>query len=97
MRTNIIKEKHCGSLGGHFGVEKTLEQVRRYYYWPKMQSDVRKFVEKCVFVEKPRVLVQMKVFTNHFQFQIGHGNPSTWTLCWSYPKLKGDLIVCLLL
>lgn len=25
MRDNIIKEKHQGSLGGHFGLDKTLE------------------------------------------------------------------------
>ena len=31
-RENIIKEKHCGSMFGHFGIEKTLEQVRRIYH-----------------------------------------------------------------
>lgn len=36
MRENLIKEKHSGSLGGHFGLDKTLDQVRRFYYWPKM-------------------------------------------------------------
>ena len=36
IRENIIKEKHCGSLAGHFGVDKTLEQVRRFYFWPRM-------------------------------------------------------------
>ena len=25
IRDNIIKEKNCGSLVGHFGVDKTLE------------------------------------------------------------------------
>ena len=24
-RENIIKEKHCGSMSGHFGLDKTLE------------------------------------------------------------------------
>jgi len=48
MRLNIIREKHCGTMAGHFGLDKTLDLVRRYYYWPKLQSDVRKFVETCV-------------------------------------------------
>ena len=46
MRNNIIKEKHVGSLGGHFRINKTLEQVSRYYHWPRLQIDVKKFVEK---------------------------------------------------
>ena len=36
MRENIIREKHNGGLGGQFGLDKTLEQVNRYYYWPKL-------------------------------------------------------------
>ena len=36
IRENIIKERHCGGLGGHFGLDKTLELVKRFYYWPKM-------------------------------------------------------------
>ena len=47
MRENIIKEKHSGGLSGHFGQDKTFAQVNAFYYWPKMQTDVKKFVEKC--------------------------------------------------
>ena len=53
-RENIIKEKHCGSMSGHFGLDKTLEQVRRFYYWPRMQSDVRRFVESCMVCQKAK-------------------------------------------
>ena len=28
MRDNVIREKHCGGLGGHFGLNKTLELVK---------------------------------------------------------------------
>ena len=46
MRENIIKEKHCGGLGGNFGLDKTLELVKRFYFWPKMQTEIRIFLEK---------------------------------------------------
>lgn len=36
MRDNIVKEKHSGGLGGHFGLNKTLDLVRRFYFWPRM-------------------------------------------------------------
>ena len=54
MRDNIIKEKHCGGMSGHFGLDKTLEVVRRYYHWPKLQNDVRKFVETCVICQQAK-------------------------------------------
>ena len=45
MRENLIQEKHNGSLGGHFGVFKTIELAQRFYYWPKLVKDVTKYVE----------------------------------------------------
>ena len=54
MRTNIIKEKHSGTMGGHFGLDKTLELVRRYYYWLKLQTDVRNFVETCMICQRAK-------------------------------------------
>ena len=45
MRENIIKEKHSGGLSGHFGQDKTFAQVNAFYYWPKMQIDIKIFVE----------------------------------------------------
>ena len=53
-RENIIKEKHCGGMLGHFGLDKTLEQVKRFYHWPKLQSDVRKFVDSCIICQKAK-------------------------------------------
>ena len=52
MRDNIIQEKHSGELSDHFGLDKTLELVRRNYFWPKLQKDVRKFVEECTIFQK---------------------------------------------
>ena len=54
MRTNIIKKKHSGTMGGHFGLDKTLELVRRYYYWPKLHNDVRNFVETCMIFQRAK-------------------------------------------
>ena len=54
MRENIIKEKHCGALAGHFGLDKTLDLVKRFYYWPRMPMDARKFLEACVICQKEK-------------------------------------------
>lgn len=47
MRENIVWEKHNGGLAGHFGINKTLEQLGHFYYWPKMSRDVQRFVNMC--------------------------------------------------
>jgi len=47
MRKNIIQEKHSGGLAGHFGIDKTTAQVRHFYFWPKLQRDVQRYVRRC--------------------------------------------------
>lgn len=49
-----MKEKHCGGLASHFGIDKTLELVRRFYFWPKMQTKIRKYVEGCMICENAK-------------------------------------------
>ncbi len=46
MRENIIREKHSGVLAGHFGMDKTLEQLSHFCFWPKIRRDVQRFVAK---------------------------------------------------
>ena len=48
MWENCIQEKHNGILSGYFGINKTLELVQRFYYWPKLSRDVTRYVEQCV-------------------------------------------------
>ena len=47
MRKKLIQEKHSGSLSSHFGHEKTFAQVSDFYFFPRIQQDVKKFVENC--------------------------------------------------
>jgi hypothetical protein len=41
----IIDHSHL--LLGHFGATRTLNYVRRYYWWPTMASDVAEFCKSC--------------------------------------------------
>ncbi|XP_074315595.1 uncharacterized protein LOC141651798 [Silene latifolia] len=40
-RDLLIKEVHSSELGGHFGVQKTLDILQEQFYWPKMMGDVQ--------------------------------------------------------
>lgn len=42
-----ITNAHCPPLASHPGVAKTLEKLRRSFYWPKMAVQVTTFVQAC--------------------------------------------------
>ena len=47
-RKDFLERTHAGMGGGHLGVRRTLDQVRRRAFWPGWRRDVRKFVRQCV-------------------------------------------------
>eukprot|EP01018_Ginkgo_biloba_P007942 Gb_36846 [translate_table: standard] len=44
-RVALMREAHTSKVAGHFGVGKTLLNLQRYVYWPRMQVDVAKFIK----------------------------------------------------
>jgi hypothetical protein len=46
-RINIIREAHSSLIAGHFGVGKTVANLQRYCYWPKMNESVSRYVRGC--------------------------------------------------
>jgi hypothetical protein len=47
-RINIIREVHSSLIAGHFGVGKTVANLHRYCYWPKMNESVSRYVRGCL-------------------------------------------------
>ncbi|GMG17194.1 unnamed protein product [Aspergillus oryzae] len=47
LRNMIIQEHHNNSTQGHFGAEKTSEQIARNYYFLNMAKQVRKYIDRC--------------------------------------------------
>ena len=45
--TEAIRESHEGMTGGHFGVKRTTDQVKRRFYWPSLKDDVIRFCQTC--------------------------------------------------
>jgi reverse transcriptase-like protein/integrase-like protein len=55
LRTLLVKEVHEGSLGGHFGIQKTLDMLSQHFYWPKMLGTVGKYILRCESCIKAKV------------------------------------------
>ncbi|GJS32473.1 transposon ty3-I gag-pol polyprotein [Tanacetum coccineum] len=47
LREAILIEAYSSNLGGHFGRNKTLALIQENFYWPKMEKDVIRYVERC--------------------------------------------------
>ncbi|GKE82638.1 RNA-directed DNA polymerase, partial [Tanacetum coccineum] len=47
LREAIILEGHAGGLAGNFGRDKTLNLLHEQFYWPKMERDVNRLLERC--------------------------------------------------
>lgn len=47
LRARLLYELHDSPTAGHFGADKTYQELRRSYYWPEMQQIVREYVTTC--------------------------------------------------
>ena len=46
-KVKILQENHDSVLGGHRGMNKTYEAIKRHYQWPDMKREVEDYVKKC--------------------------------------------------
>ena len=46
-RKEVLKLAHGAPLAEHLGIKKTLEKVRRYFYWPTVNRDVKEYCGAC--------------------------------------------------
>jgi len=47
LRTRLLHECHDTPISGHLGKDKTVEQVKRRFYWPGLDDDVLRYVRSC--------------------------------------------------
>jgi hypothetical protein len=44
----VIREAQTSLISGHFGVGKTIAQLQKFCYWPRMNETMSKYVKGCV-------------------------------------------------
>ncbi|XP_059222537.1 uncharacterized protein K02A2.6-like [Stomoxys calcitrans] len=49
MVPEVLQKHHDDPLSSHCGINKTLERIRRYYFWPNLVWDVKNYVNSCEF------------------------------------------------
>lgn len=54
LRQQVIIDAHNPPSAAHGGTDKTLDLVRRNYYWPGISKDVRSFVSQCIICKQTK-------------------------------------------
>ena len=47
LKTRLLRECHDAPTSGHLGKDKTIEQVKRRFYWPRMDEEIAQYVTSC--------------------------------------------------
>ncbi|MCO5576008.1 hypothetical protein L7F22_029815 [Adiantum nelumboides] len=47
-----LHDAHDSLVGGHCGINTTLEKLERSFFWPKLRKDVYNYVQKCQVCQK---------------------------------------------
>lgn len=58
LLNNVLFEAHDDALsGGHFGLAKTLDKIRRKYYYPNIYNVVEKYVKSCIVCQQKKKII----------------------------------------
>ncbi|CAI7865634.1 unnamed protein product [Closterium sp. NIES-54] len=60
LRQILLEEFHDVPYAGHYGSNKTLAGIAKYYYWPRMAADVQQFVTFCDTCQRMKSSKQKK-------------------------------------
>lgn len=47
LKGKIMQALHESLLGGHSGVQNTYLRVRQLFHWPRIKTEVKRFVIAC--------------------------------------------------
>ena len=53
-RHMIIQSAHCDISAGHGGIDRTANRVMQHYWWPGLESEVKRFVASCEICQTSR-------------------------------------------
>ena len=52
----IVSKEHDTLVSGHMGQDKTVELIRRNFFWPQMDSWIQDYVGSCEDFQKDKAI-----------------------------------------
>lgn len=57
----VMKAYHLSLLGGHTGMNRTLNRIRQFYHWPNMKKNIISFIGNCTTCKQTKVTKNTKM------------------------------------
>jgi hypothetical protein len=94
-RPKMIWEAHYSRVAGHFGVEKTVAVLQKYFYWPNLRQDVEKYIKSCIACAIAKTTINKQGLYTPLPTLVDLGNPSPWITCRAFLLLSMAMTVFL--
>jgi hypothetical protein len=72
-KMRIIKEMHSDPIGGHQGINRTVDRIKLYMSWPNIREDVASYIRTCEIRQKMKHSKE-----NRCQLQITDTQEEPW-------------------
>lgn len=59
-RKVVLNDFHILPSSGHAGMRRMYNNIKKYYYWPGIESDVRDYVRKCDSCQRQKYSIKIK-------------------------------------
>ena len=46
-RKSTIESIYCVETGGHLGIDKTLDKIRKRFFWPDLAKELKLYKKEC--------------------------------------------------
>ncbi|CAI7816592.1 unnamed protein product, partial [Closterium sp. NIES-54] len=94
LRQIQLEEFHDIPYAGHFGSNKTLAGIAKYYYWPRMAADVQQFVTSCDTCQRMKSSKQKKKqgYFSLYPYRSSHGRSLASTSSQDFLRPHGGTI-----
>jgi hypothetical protein len=79
LKKELLKQNHDDSYVDHFKHEKTLNLLKKKYFWNNMSKDVKKYVDSCSTCHRIK-LVKHKSHDLLQAFSISENSKQNWTM-----------------
>jgi hypothetical protein len=56
----VLESEHDSKIAGHFGQDKTIELIRRNFWWPRMDETIIDYIQSCVECQKDKTACYLK-------------------------------------
>jgi hypothetical protein len=56
----VLESEHDSKIVGHFGQDKTIELIRRNFWWPKIDKTMIDYIQSCIKCQKNKTAHHLK-------------------------------------